>query len=392
MWSVELTWIAWAVAALTLFHAGAALWLIRGMGRSLPVENERPPVSVVVAARDEAEAIGGLVAAITGQDYEGPVELIVVDDRSVDGTADHAQRHAECVGSGRSVRILRIAHTPPGVSPKKHSLGVGIDAARHELLAFTDGDTRPEPTWISAMSTHLGDEVGLVIGPAPIDGAGWLGRVASLEALGLGAVAAGSAGAGYALTCTGRNLLYRRRALADAGGMQASAGLGAGDDDLTMGRLRDETEWRIVHARGRAAAVRGRAKREWGDWIAQRRRHASNSTRFAPRIVAGLGVLYLYHLLPILLVGMGFVAWNPLGCWALAGAAWGVRAAIDWGLLANAARRFGEDPPSIALGIVEPLFSLMVVVVAPLGILRGYSWKGERFPRGKVRPPKKRTI
>ncbi len=379
------------LAASTLLHAGAALWLIRGMGRSLPMSKKRPPVSVVVAAKDEAEGIGALVVSVTGQDYEGRIELIVVDDRSVDGTADEAQRHALGVGSSRSVKILRIAQSPPGVSPKKHALGVGIDAARHELLAFTDGDARPEPTWISAMTTHLGDGVGLVIGPAPIEGAGWLGRIAALEALGLGAVAAGSAGAGYPLTCTGRNLLYRREALAEAGGMGASAGLGAGDDDLMMARLRDRTDWRIVHARGHAAVVRGSAKGRWRDWIAQRRRHASNSLRFAPRIVVGLVALYIYHLLPIVLVGAGLGSWSFAGCLALAGVAWGVRAAIDWGLLASAARRFGVQTPGVALGLVEPLFSLMVVMVAPLGILCGYSWKGERYPRGKVRPPKQRT-
>ncbi len=388
MSSAELVgWAALTGGACTALHAAAAWWLMRGLRRPLPSARERPPISVVVAARDEAAAIEGVVRAVLEQDYPAEIELVVVDDRSTDDTAAKVRLHTETRRAGRRVRLLRVDTPPPGVSPKKHALTLGAAHASHDILAFTDGDTRPERTWLAALAEHLEEGVGLVIGPAPIDGRGLSGRLASFEALGLYAVAAGSAGAGYPLTCTGRNLLYRRAALDDAGGFAGSAELAAGDDDLLLGRVRDRTAWSIVHARSAAARVRSTAPPSARAWIAQQRRHGSNSLRFAPPIVAGLLLLYLYHLLPLALLAAALSGLAPMAGLGGAAALWGARAALDGALLRRAAAGIGERPPGPAVLPAEALFSLMVAVVAPLGILAGYSWKGEPYPQGKV-PPK----
>src|SRR5688500_8947929 len=50
-----------------------------------------PTVCVVVAARNEAEVIGAWLGGILGQDYPmAATSVVVVDDRSDDGTGDAA--------------------------------------------------------------------------------------------------------------------------------------------------------------------------------------------------------------------------------------------------------------------------------------------------------------
>ena len=95
-------------------------------------------ISVVVPARDEAARIGALVASVLAQDHPA-LELIVVDDRSIDATGD-AARGAAC-GDPR-VAVLRVEARPDGWQGKLHALAAGVAAARGETLLFLDADQR----------------------------------------------------------------------------------------------------------------------------------------------------------------------------------------------------------------------------------------------------------
>lgn len=120
--------------------------LARGL-LSLPVlgRAERsaatPAVSVVVAARDEARAVAHTVRTILDQDYPA-LELVVVDDRSRDGTGEILDRLAQ---QHDRLRVLHIETLPDGWLGKNHALHQGAAAARGELLLFTDADVVLHP-------------------------------------------------------------------------------------------------------------------------------------------------------------------------------------------------------------------------------------------------------
>ena len=127
----------------------AMTWLLRGLGRSAresdhsPRSREgNPPVSVIVAARDEAASIGACLSALKSQDYGGRTEVIVVDDRSVDGTGAIVEGlMAEGVGEqAGELKLIRTRENPPFACPKKSALAQGIAASSGELLLFTDAD------------------------------------------------------------------------------------------------------------------------------------------------------------------------------------------------------------------------------------------------------------
>jgi glycosyltransferase involved in cell wall biosynthesis len=75
------------------------------------------PIAVVIAAYNEQEALGGVLAAIPSTVEARPVSVVVVDDGSVDATADVAREHGVHVvapghnrGQGAALRLgYRIA-------------------------------------------------------------------------------------------------------------------------------------------------------------------------------------------------------------------------------------------------------------------------------------------
>ena len=102
-----------------------------------PLRGENGPlVSIVVAARNEERHIGTAVRSLLAQSY-GAVELIVVDDRSDDGTA---RVLGELAALHPHLRIVRVDQVPEGWLGKNNALQLGAAAAAGEMLLFADAD------------------------------------------------------------------------------------------------------------------------------------------------------------------------------------------------------------------------------------------------------------
>jgi glycosyltransferase involved in cell wall biosynthesis len=97
-----------------------------------------PIVSVIVPVRNGADSVHRLLDCLRAQTApDASFEVIVVDDCSTDGTADAA-------GAGGFATVVRTSrHGGPYVARN-----LGLSAARGELIAFTDGDCRPDASWI----------------------------------------------------------------------------------------------------------------------------------------------------------------------------------------------------------------------------------------------------
>lgn len=135
--------LAWAVL---LFGRGW-FWLARdddADAAGLPDPPAWPAVTAIVPARDEAETIAETVRSLLAQDYPGLFRLVVVDDRSTDGTGDLAR--AAAAGDPR-LSVVTGAARPAGWTGKLWALQQGLEAAGpvQGLLLFTDADIRHAP-------------------------------------------------------------------------------------------------------------------------------------------------------------------------------------------------------------------------------------------------------
>ena len=106
-------------------------------------------MTVVLPVLDVADTVGQQLAALAGQDFTGPWELVVADNGCRDGTLDVVRAWSDRLPA---VRVVR-ADGRRGVS---HARNAGATAARAELLAICDGDDVVEPGWLSAMVAASG--------------------------------------------------------------------------------------------------------------------------------------------------------------------------------------------------------------------------------------------
>jgi len=216
-------------------RVGGTAWPPASPGRA-------PGVSVVIPAYNEAAGIAAAVRSMTASSYPGPVEVVVVDDGSSDGTA--------AIVRGLGLPGVTLISQPNAGKPA--ALNRGIAAARYGILVLVDGDTVFPADTIGRLVGPLRDSrVGAVSGNTKVGNrAGILGRWQHLEyVMGFNLDRRMFDMLGAIPTIPGAIGAFRREALAAVGGLSAETL--AEDTDLTMALCR--SPWRVVYEPGAVA-------------------------------------------------------------------------------------------------------------------------------------------
>jgi hopene-associated glycosyltransferase HpnB len=139
-----------AAAWLAILADPARAWDLRPVTEddpAPPAPAPWPPVAVVIPARNEAESLPRTLPPLLAQDYPGAWKVIVVDDRSEDGTTALAE---ELAGDDGRLRVLQGRPLPEGWVGKVWALEQGCAAAAAapappRYLLLTDADIRHAP-------------------------------------------------------------------------------------------------------------------------------------------------------------------------------------------------------------------------------------------------------
>ncbi len=127
-------------------------WDHRPSAGGAPAAERR--VVAVIPARDEAAVIGEAVRSLLSQNFAGSIQVIVVDDGSVDGTAGAALAAAVAAGAAGRVTVIRGAPLAPGWTGKLWAMAQGVASAgplNPEYLLLTDADIRHEAGNLAAL-------------------------------------------------------------------------------------------------------------------------------------------------------------------------------------------------------------------------------------------------
>jgi chlorobactene glucosyltransferase len=136
---------------------GFVVWIVRepsGLPRAASGSGG-PLVSVIVPARDEAHNIVGCLTSLAGSSYPA-FEIIVVDDRSSDGTGNLARGVPP--GGAERVVVIDGEELRAGWLGKPWACFQGAREARGELLLFTDADTVHGPDLLSRAVAGLEED------------------------------------------------------------------------------------------------------------------------------------------------------------------------------------------------------------------------------------------
>lgn len=127
-----------AIAWLAVYFHPARPWDLRPVGDDAPLPDGPPAwprVAILVPARNEAESLPATLPALLDQDYPGSFRVLLVDDRSSDGTAETAERLARENGATERLTVLRGQALPEGWTGKVWAL----EQARRHCEAASEG-------------------------------------------------------------------------------------------------------------------------------------------------------------------------------------------------------------------------------------------------------------
>ncbi|HXO02755.1 MAG TPA: glycosyltransferase, partial [Stellaceae bacterium] len=131
-----------AAAWVYLLVFRGAFWRIERDDK-IPDATPARSVVAVIPARDEADVIGAAVASLLAQDYDGRLDIVVIDDQSADGTAAVARKAAAAAGAAGRVTVARAGPMPAGWTGKLWAVRQGTAIAagmRPDYLLLTDAD------------------------------------------------------------------------------------------------------------------------------------------------------------------------------------------------------------------------------------------------------------
>ncbi|MFO0908625.1 MAG: glycosyltransferase [Isosphaeraceae bacterium] len=140
IWPIRWAVVSWATRRLDILRPDSPRY----------AQASHPRVTAIIPAKDEEGSIAECLSSVCAQDYP-ELEILVVDDRSVDRTASIARDFADRDGR---IQVLSIAELPPGWTGKTHALEVAAGAATGEWLWFLDADTRHEPENLSIVMEY----------------------------------------------------------------------------------------------------------------------------------------------------------------------------------------------------------------------------------------------
>ncbi|MCB0209517.1 MAG: glycosyltransferase [Anaerolineae bacterium] len=122
------------------------------------IEFPAPIVSVIIPAYNAEQSLGDQLEAIYRQDFDGDLEVIVIDNGSTDNTASVVRYYQQ------KMAYLKLVQAPERRN-RSYARNEGVKRSRGSLLLFCDADDVVREDWVKVMSNALKEHT-LVICPA----------------------------------------------------------------------------------------------------------------------------------------------------------------------------------------------------------------------------------
>jgi glycosyltransferase involved in cell wall biosynthesis len=337
--------------------------------KEIPAGDSEQGVSVIVAAHNERLNLEYLVNQLVQQDYPN-FEIIIVNDRSTDGTYEYLCQNVAC---HPIVKMIHIEKVGLNLDPKKNALTKGIAAAENPILLFTDADCLPMSTsWIKEMTTAIDNRTQITLGYSPyLQKKGLLNQLIRFETFYTALQYLGLTLVGHPYMGVGRNLAYAKNLFVNNQGHQSIEGITGGDDDLFVQK----------HAKSGNTSIRinkdsqtiSYPKTTYSEWFNQKKRHLSVGRyyKFENKVVLGLLTLshaVFYLSLVLVLLNSDFILVGIIG--------WFLRTMVIIAIFTAISKRLGEKFSAISLPLLDFLYIINYLVVGfTAAVSRKITWR-----------------
>ena len=338
------------------------------MYKSTFTASTKPPVSVIVCARNEFDNLEKHLPSLLNQDYP-KYQVVVVNDCSWDNSAKYLEQMATLHSH---LKIVTIKEQEKYRHGKKFALTLGIKAAEHETLLLTDADCTPASTnWITETMACYQHDTNAVLGYGAYEKKpGFLNALIRFDTAANASLFLSQAIRGKAYMGVGRNLSYHKKIFFDNKGFANHQHLLSGDDDLFINDISSQSKIEVcVNPDAFTYSV---PKQTFGAWFTQKVRHVSTSKSYKTRDQRFLATYHLTHIL-FWLCAIVLLAFQYQ--WQLVLAIIGLRLLLQWLVVGNCFARLKENN----IIWLIPIFDFIFVFIYPFVSLRSRFYKNKTW-------------
>ncbi|MEZ4792045.1 MAG: glycosyltransferase [Gelidibacter sp.] len=270
------------------------------------IENKKSspvPISIIICAKNEAKNLKKHLPYILEQEYP-KFEIILINDSSSDNTLKVMEQFKT---EHSNIKIVDVKSIEAFWGNKKYALTLGIKAATHNHLLFTDADCKPlSNQWVSEMGNHFSGNKSIVIGYGAYKKKpkSFLNKLIRFETLLTAIQYFSYAKMGQPYMAVGRNLAYTKSTFFEARGFMNHMNIKSGDDDLFVNEIANASNTSICYSKD--SFTESIPKKNYTDWLLQKRRHISTSRHYKTKHKILLSLFFLsqifFYILAIVLI------------------------------------------------------------------------------------------
>ncbi len=361
---------------LALAYLALILFLRRGWKGLKPFNlkdsNFKTSVSILIAARNEEDKILNTIKDILAQDYPaGLMELIVVDDHSTDRTSEIVLSFAD-----QGVKLIVLNENKPLNSYKKKAISEAIKLSDSELIVTTDADCRMNSAWLKTIvGFYESGNYKMISSPVIyFEEKSKFEEMQTLDFLFLSGLGAAGIGNKMPSTCNGANLAYQRKVFLELKGFQGIDDLASGDDELLLHKVASVYPDGVGFCKSTDAIVYTHAKSSLSEFIQQRKRWASKSTKYKNKIIVYIGVMvWIFNFIIIANAILGF--FNPT-FWYLCLGSIVIKAMAEMSLLIPVSKFAKRSKLLSYLPVLTLVHIFYLLYIGIAGNSGKYIWKG----------------
>lgn len=242
-----------------------------------PLVRKNIKISVVICAKNEEENLKNFLPSIINQEYP-EFQIVLINDASYDDTLlvmeDFASRHD-------NIKIVDVKNNEAFWANKKYALTLGIKAAKHQHLLFTDADCEPKSeNWIQEMSSRFNESKTIVIGYGAYKKIkkSFLNKLIRFETVLTAMQYVSLAKLGLPYMGVGRNLAYTRENFFNVDGFMSHMHIKSGDDDLFINQVANIKNTAICLSPD--SFTMSIPKTSFKSWFIQKKRHITTASHY----------------------------------------------------------------------------------------------------------------
>lgn len=331
------------------------------------------PLSLVIAARNESDNLLQNIPIWLNQIHPN-FEIIIVDDRSVDGTFDTIEALKQMDNRVKRVAVTELKNSSI-IYGKKYALTLGIKMAQHEHIIFTDADCIPSDEFLLQRYDYaFSNGANLVIGAGAFQKEkNRLNALIRVDNQRIALLYFVLAKLGLPYMAVGRSMGYTKQLFYSQKGFASHMHKSSGDDDLF---LQNSLKFGAKIALAPAATTISKAKSNFSSWKTQKMRHQSTGALYPTGIIMLLGILDFVSIISLLVIPfLGKILFDSelimiyFGCFA-------IKIVLFMLNLLELKKRTKLDSEVISSLVFEPILSLLNVFFAFSTLLsKNISWK-----------------